>query len=266
MRKEDTDWRVSIIIDKLEHFVTTAGEFGFKPTGCTLVTLVNVDSTQLMQLTPQVEASSMDNHGEIVYHKVFTSSDLAGVLDVLKLKDNVVSAPKTIFPPIQSNSRDLFVLQEREISDEIQVCILCHPPKAVGKVGDDKTTQERKFCNHMALHILEQKDELPKEPCAWCCDTGCTILVKKRNRAKYVKVNCSKFSFPDFKLSLCKSVAKFPSSQRPYYCKMCEVYIWSYNIKHHMDARHPGVPEDQYKEYLPKSNELSLLRSIVKKF
>ena len=47
---------------------------------------------------------------------------------------------------------------------------------------------------------------------------------------------------------------------------MCEVYIWSYNIEHHMDARHPGVSEEEYKDFLPKSNELLLLKSIVKKF
>lgn len=91
-------------------------------------------------------------------------------------------------------------------------------------------------------------------------------MVKKQNRAQYVKFNCSKFIFQDFKLSLCKSVAMFPSSQKPYYCKIFEVYIWSYNIKHHMDARHPGVCEEDYTDFLPKPNNLLLLKSIVKKF
>ena len=144
MRKEDTDWRASIIIDTLEEFVTAQGEFGFKSTGSTLATLANIDSTYLMQLTPEVEAS-MGNHGDIVYHKIFTSSDLSGILDVLKLEGNVVLAPEMAFSPIQCNSRDSFLLEEKDVSDEIPVCILCNPPKTFAKVGDNKLTQERKF-------------------------------------------------------------------------------------------------------------------------
>lgn len=144
MRKEDTDLRASIIIDTLEEFVTAQMEFRFKSTGSTLATLANMDSTYLMQLAPEVEAI-MGNHGDIVYHKIYTSSDLSGVFDILKLEGNVVSAPEMEFSPMQCNSRDSFLLEEKDISDEIPVCILCNPPKAVGKVGDNKITQERKF-------------------------------------------------------------------------------------------------------------------------
>ena len=131
----------------------------------------------------------------------------------------------------------------------------------------DAVVRERTLRNHMASHVIAYKEgrsrrwEIPSDPCMYCCSsveiTGCGVVVA----GDTVVPDCKYHNVPEFKKSLLKPVAKFPSTNKPIKCPICsdigikptDVFVPKYNMLEHYKQVH-------VMDYEQEPSEMSFLK------
>ena len=127
---------------------------------------------------------------------------------------------------------------------------------------------QRALRNHLSSHQLSLAHINQKEPCAFCCSLGCRLTVqgKKIRTNTIARPNCKTYSsILPFTHKFFKVVSGFPSSNQPYFCSTCKVFIWSYNIFEYYDSMHPDqkqLERSNYYDCLPSTAETKEIQQL----
>jgi hypothetical protein len=223
--------------------------------------LKNVVMSCVIPIAPKLELIQSINTDEplCIMRRILSLENLSSAHKILSSHRNVHSVSgTTIIVPILVNSVPQFLFNGDGVAIKTFVCSICNPPVSIGKHYFDAKTMARSLRNHMAAHIYEHRSgdgvsgitmPFPTEPCAYCCGGTCKVSAsgetKKKNGivpSENILVMCKTFNsdIPNLKRKDYKSVKLYPSSQQPYECPICKVYIWSMNLNQHFEEHHAG--------------------------
>ena len=75
--------------------------------------------------------------------------------------------------------------------------------------------------------------------------------------------NCKTYpSVAPFTFKFFKTVKNCPSKNSPVYCKKCDDFIWSYNVKKHCEVMHPHAQPMDYAVHLPADTEKKAIEKL----
>ena len=177
---------------------------------------------------------------------------------------------KSTMPPLKVEAEVLFPSDNPTLRPHHRVvCSICQLVMVISKdVYTDADMQRAMRC-HFAAHLLQHPEAIStKYPCPFCLSTCHTIVkVKKRNLTAHITSvvaiapktvvlpNCSTYGDVlgrEIPYKFFKPVKNFACTNKPVYCKLCEDFVWSYNLKNNYYHVHE-------KMYVPVSNMGDLL-------
>ena len=158
---------------------------------------------------------------------------------------------KSVMPPLKVKGEVLFVSDNPTLRAHHRVvCSICQLAMVISKDAYTDADMQRAMRCHFAAHLLQHPEAISTNyPCPFCLSTcHATVKVKKRNLTAHVTSgvaiapktavlpNCSTYGDVlgrEIAYKFFKPVKNFACTNKPVYCKLCEDFVWSYNLKNH---------------------------------
>ena len=172
--------------------------------------------------------------------------------------------PHGVFPYLNANEQPQFTLNVPQPDDPVTIssgnrkaCIICGIEVAMEKMRE-----------HVGSHIFKEELRASLLPCGYCggvgtCSSGLTYGSKGRKGPSIPTSTCP--LFVKFSITAAEKAGRH-CSNRPVQCQGCFVggrrtlaYEWSYNMRAHYIAKHPGLPIPSLASIPPE--ELSFMKA-----
>lgn len=257
--REEDKYRAAVNVASVAEYFDIASKLCVRSTGEIVASLKNVDSSCVAPIKPSLEETITED-GDIAMNAAFRVSEVLSAL-ADKSEGQLLCYNATddcAIPPIIVKNKSPFIIDITSHAAKQLVCNICDPPVAIGKADYDKDKMQRAIRNHMAAHQLINEGDVSEEPCAFCARPSCKLQVTglsdhvmKNIITKHARIPPSAKAYPNcitypsikpFDYKFCKPIKtpNFPTSNKPWYCSRCKIFIWSHNIDLHCKNYHGG--------------------------
>ena len=243
--------------------------------------LVGVDSSCILPVSPSEELVATEDSIVPSVKEFMRVADLKEAFNLILRRGKHHALKDIIVSPIKIDGEFLFVTSaEVTGSQEVIVCNICRPPRAITKPDDMMDHIQRVVRNHMAVHQWRNPEAMiTNKPCGYCCQS-CHSVVKIKDRQRVairdgaqvlastiVRPNCQTYpSLGPFTYKFMKPLTvKYVCTNKLVFCDECDTFIWSYNLKKHFEVMHDGSMPESIKALLPKEAEMKYLEDLFNK-